>query len=98
MKEVIVKEKGVEIHKKFKVKLSLTAEDWQLYTMPGSKAAARSMNSRIGKALSAADIDGAYKVLSSFSKYGAYDSEPCWVLEKIIMMMGLNKNDSYFFG
>lgn len=97
MKEVIVTKKGVEIRKKFKVKLSLSAEDWDLYTMPGSKAAARSINSRVGKALSEADIAGAYKVLSSFSKYGAYDSEPCWVLRKIICMMGIENDVEHYF-
>lgn len=97
MREVIVTKNGVEIRKRFKVKLSLSADDWNLYTMPGSKSAARSINSRVGKALSAADIDGAYKVLSSFKKYGAYDTEPCWVLTQIIRMMGIDEDIDNFF-
>lgn len=77
---------GIDI--KCKVKLSLTADQWQLYDKPGAKAAARSMNAKIAKALNARDINGAYAVLSEYSKFGAYDTEPMMVLDMIMDKMG----------
>jgi hypothetical protein len=71
-----------------KVKLSLTARDWQLYDMPGAKAAARSINSRVAKALNAGDGDAAFAVLDEYSKFGAGDTEPRMVLNHIMDKMG----------
>ena len=76
---------GLEI--KVQVKLSLSAHDWQLYDIPGAKAAARSMNSRIAKALNAGKPDEAFAVLRDYTKYGASDSEPQYVLNYIMDKM-----------
>ncbi len=73
---------------KCKVKLSLTARQWQLYTMPGAAAAARSMNAKVAKALNAGDCDAAFAILDEYSKFGAGDTEPRMVLNHIMDKMG----------
>lgn len=78
--------RNVEI--KCRVKLSLTARDWQLYDIPGAKAAARSMNSKVAKALNAGDTDGAIEILTQYQKFGARDTEPEEVLCAIMEKMG----------
>jgi hypothetical protein len=80
-----------KIQIKCKVKLSLTAYDWQLYDIPGAKAAARSMNAKVAKALNAGDLNGAVQVLYTHSEFGAADSEPLWVLNCIAKKMGFDK-------
>lgn len=72
---------------KVHIKLSLTASEWQLYDMPGAKAAARSMNSRIAKALNAGDDKAAFQVLKDYAEFGACDSEPQYVLNYIMDKM-----------
>lgn len=81
--------KGVDI--KCKVKLSLTADDWQLYSKPGSKMAARSMNKHVAACLNGGDLNGAVQVLYTYSEFGAADSEPLWVLNCIAKKMGFDK-------
>jgi hypothetical protein len=76
---------GIEL--KTQVKLSLTAIQWQLYDTPGAKAAARSMNSRIAKALNVGDDKAAFKVLKDYAEFGACDSEPQYVLNYIMDKM-----------
>lgn len=71
----------------YKVKLTLTEDDWQLYNMPGSKKAAREINSKVAKALNNNDIQGAYEVLQEYSMYGAADTEPTVVLNAIMDKM-----------
>lgn len=81
----------VEIVSNAKVKLSLTADQWQLYAdMPGAKAAARDINLTVAKALNNGDIEGAYKALEDFRQFGATDTEPRNVLQYIIEKMGLD--------
>jgi hypothetical protein len=77
---------GVQI--KCKVKLSLTADDWQLYDKPGVKAVARSMNAKIAKALNAGDFHAAFAVLREYRDFGASDTEPEVVLNQIMDKMG----------
>ena len=87
---------SIEIVSNAKVKLSLTANQWQLYAdMPGAKAAARKINSEVAKALNKKDIEGAYKALENFQKFGATDTEPRCVLQSIMRKMGLE--DDYGF-
>ena len=74
----------MSIEIKCKVKLSLTAEQWRLYDIPGARAAARSINAGVAKALNSGDQDKAVDVLESFSKFGATDSEPMGVLNYIM--------------
>lgn len=73
---------------KCKVKLSLTAREWQLYSMPGAAAAARSMNAKVAKALNANDGNAAFAVLDEYQKFGASDTEPRMVLNHIMDKMG----------
>lgn len=79
----------IEIVSNAKVKLSLTANQWQLYDIAGVKAATRKINSGVAKALNKKDIEGAYKVLENFREFGATDTEPRWVLQSIMEKMGL---------
>jgi hypothetical protein len=84
----------IEIVSNAKVKLSLTADQWQLYAdMPGAKAAARKINSEVAKALNKGDIKAAYESLRKFRQFGATDTEPCCVLLSIMEKMGLE--DTY---
>lgn len=76
---------GVQIQ--YKVKLTLTEDDWQLYNMPGSKKAAREMNSKIAKALNACNAPAAYQVMKEYRAYGACDTEPLIVLDAIMDKM-----------
>jgi hypothetical protein len=77
-----------KIQIKCKVKLSLTADDWALYDMPGAKAAARSMNAKVAKALNAGKFHDAYAVLREYKNFGACDTEPEVVLNQIMDKMG----------
>lgn len=72
-----------------KIKLSLTARDWQLYDLPGKAAAARSLNKSVAAALNTGDVNAAYKALSTQSKFGAADSEGYGVVERLARKMGL---------
>lgn len=71
----------------YKVKLTLTEDDWQLYNMPGSKKAAREMNTKIAKALNAGNTQAAFDVLREYRDYGASDTEPEMVLSAIMDKM-----------
>jgi hypothetical protein len=73
-----------------KVTLTLTAEDWQLYTdMPNINIATSLLNRDIELILNNMDdITQARRecleVLREYSMYGAFDTEPCGVLQNII--------------
>lgn len=74
-----------------KVSLSLTAEEWQLYTdKPRVKTVARSINNEIASCINTHPSRSearffARKVLNEYSEFGANDSEPWGVLEDILM-------------
>jgi hypothetical protein len=79
---------GLTITKRFAV--NLTADQWQLYTesMDCTDAALQLnagmtgiLNSGLG--ISQA-MNDAYALLGDFSKFGASDSEPIWVAERLI--------------
>jgi hypothetical protein len=72
----------------YKVKLTLTANEWYLYDISGAKQAAREINTKVAKALNNNDIQGAYEVLQEYRKYGATDTEPTAVLNEIMDKMG----------
>ena len=79
---------GVSIESK--IKLNLTAKQWQLYSdMEGVEDAAQAMNTLIAEELNAGRVNGACEVLQKFRRFGAADSEPYWVLENIVRKMGL---------
>lgn len=81
MKNVIIKRT---------IKLQLTAEQWQLYTSSmDCRMAARTINSKVARIINAAsDKDQAYRnaceVLNLYSDFGASDSEPRYVLRKVL--------------
>ena len=75
------------------VKLTLTADDWQLYEKPGVDDVAKKLNKEIGevinnglqKGLKRTVITNQYaKVLRQFSEFGASDSEGFGVVERIL--------------
>ena len=81
---------GISIESK--IKLNLTARQWQLYSdMDGVEDAATAMNVLIAESLNAGRVNEAYEVLQKFRRFGAADSEPYWVLEDIVQKMGLGE-------
>lgn len=72
-----------------KVECSLTAEQWQLYTYSMKCGnAARALNAAVKRAARTEGTKPGFyreveKVMCKYSKYGAYDSEPTWVLDEI---------------
>ncbi len=78
--------KGLTISKQ--ATLSLTADDWQLYTsMPGVNDVAMNMNLEVASLLNSsatyAEFWSKENVLKKYDNFGARDSEPMWVLEQI---------------
>ena len=79
---------GVSIESK--IKLNLTAKQWQLYSdMEGVEDAAQAMNTLIAEELNAGRVNGACEVLQKFRRFGAADGEPYWVLESIMRAMAI---------
>lgn len=83
----------VEVLKRsLKVKLNLTADDWQLYSIPGREAAARGINRRLEKELRDCTGDWyerCYAALEPATKFGACDTEGGYVLNRIVEEIGL---------
>lgn len=79
-----------KINTKSTISISLTAEDWQLYTpMIGVDAAAVNLNTALENAVnSGAGIDDTTlvmsKVMEALSSYGANNLKPRWVLAKLL--------------
>lgn len=73
-----------------KVKLNLTADDWQLYNIAGRNVAARGLNSAVSKKLAAGDLTGWYSVLSKYRKWGASDTEGYMTVHKILDHCGVD--------
>lgn len=72
---------------KVKAKINLTADDWQLYNLPGRDAAARRINRAIERKLAKGEINSLYEALAPCSKWGATDTEGfmaiAWILERM---------------
>jgi len=71
------------------VKVNMTAEDWELYTMPGAKGAAQKLNRTFANCIRTGMLRNAtssamYKVMSELANFGAADSEPHYHLEKLL--------------
>ena len=89
------------INSKGKVKravvLALEAHDWELYTnMDGVKGVAKLLNEGVAAAINEAPDRSsarlaAEEVLKEHRKYGAYDTEPCAVLDRILSMVFTNQ-------
>jgi len=68
------------------VDCSLTAEQWDLYTTTKNCGdAAFEINREVCKCARECPnkqsfLTAMFRVLAKYSDYGAYDSEPCWVL------------------
>lgn len=76
---------------KVKLKLNLTADDWQLYNnVSGRNLAARRLNRAIEKKLAAGDLGSLYEPLSLYRKWGAADTEGCIVVARILDQIGIN--------
>ena len=74
--------KRIEITKK--VRLTLTADDWELYHIVGRNAAARALNMKIAAALNSNDRVAASRALTAHSEHGADDTEGHCMLREII--------------
>jgi hypothetical protein len=82
--------KNIKIATTTSVEINLTAAQWDLYdsTMECGNAA-RALNKRleasINKGLERNEVrKEVEKVMLKYSEYGAYDTEPCAVLEHIL--------------
>lgn len=76
---------------KVKAKISLTADDWQLYSnVPGRNLTAKRLNRAVERKLAKGEIDTVHEALYPFSKWGAADSEGFWALSKILRDLGFD--------
>ena len=78
---------GIEIKKS--VTLSFTADQYQLFFKDGRDEAAMEINLALETAINAGldrreCYSAATKVCSKYSKLGAYDSEPLWLIENTL--------------
>lgn len=74
------------------VSLCLTAEDWQLYDLPGAGLAAKGLNIAVENAVnSGMGINEAAreveKTMEALGEYGASDTEPRYVLDDLINLI-----------
>ena len=75
---------------KIKVKLNLTADEWQLYSIPGRDRAAKGLNRAVERKLAKGEISTLGEVLYPYSKWGAADSEGFHTLERILQQLGFD--------
>lgn len=82
---------------KVKVRLSLTADDWQLYSnVSGRNLAARRLNRAVEKKLAKGEINSITDVLNDYSKWGASDSEGYSTIYQIMRKLGFLSDQQYF--
>lgn len=75
---------------KIKVKLGLTADDWQLYSIPGRDRAAKGLNRAVERKLAKGEIHTLPEVLHPYEKWGATDSEGYDTLFRILDKLGFD--------
>lgn len=80
------------VSRSLKVKINLTAADWQLYDIPGADKAAEGINRRLEQVL--LDCTGdwysrAMACLKPAEKWGATDTEGYAVLDLVLERFGL---------
>jgi hypothetical protein len=80
---------------KIKIKLSLTADDWQLYNIPGRNLAARRINRAIEKKFAKGEIGSCYSVLDQYSEWGASDTEGLDTLYRIKDAVGFDSDKCF---
>jgi hypothetical protein len=79
---------GVQIIKT--VDLTLTADQWELYDIPGRDGAAFQLNRALEEIINDPEIPQdkkiarCYKILGGFAEYGAADSEGYYVVGSIL--------------
>lgn len=78
---------NLEIVRSFKVKVTFTLEDWELYE--GAEYATREINNQLEQSINNhSDRDEVERemesVMNQFAQYGATDSEPHWHLQKVL--------------
>lgn len=77
---------------KIKIKLGLTADDWQLYSdMAGRDRAAKGLNRAVERKLAKGEINSLAEVLYPYSKWGAADSEGYDTLYRILEQLGFDR-------
>ena len=81
---------GLTITNKPTIALSLTSNDWELYShRPGSAEAARELNRALEEAVNggldrAQVLTAVWPVFQEHTMMGATDSEPMWHLDRIL--------------
>ena len=76
---------------KIKIKLGLTADDWQLYNLPGRDRAAKGLNRAVERKLARGEINSLTEVLYPYSKWGAADTEGYDTLYRILEQIGFDR-------
>ena len=83
IREKIILKKSIEA-------LTLSADDWELYTnKPGAEKVAQQLNtafmSAVNNGLSAGEVeDSIHQVMNALKQFGAYDTEPRYVLRVLL--------------
>lgn len=69
----------------------LTADDWELYRLPGRDEAAAHLSKALREAMLMDDCQDAtrhiYRVMKQYQELGATDTEGCYVMDKYISHM-----------
>lgn len=66
---------------------TFSADDWELFMLPGSDEVASELNASLKEAVNSGmskrdAYDAVYVVMKKHSSFGAADSEPLWLLER----------------
>jgi hypothetical protein len=91
---------GLTITNKPTISLSLTANDWELYSpLPGAAQAARELNRALEEAVNSGldrvqTFTAVWPVFQEHTMIGATDSEPMWHLDRVLdAVFGKREND-----
>jgi hypothetical protein len=82
---------NVKLHKMYIVaSINLSAPEWELYDKEGADLAAHKMNRELEQCLVEGDFQNIYnRVLSPHREFGATDTEPDYILQRILKSLGL---------
>lgn len=75
---------------KIKAKINLTADDWQLYSIPGRDTAARRINRAMERKLAKGELRSLTDILLPYAKWGACDSEGYHAIYEVLRRLGLD--------
>lgn len=89
---------NVKLYKMYIVaSINLSAEEWQLYDKEGADLAAHKMNRELEQCLVEGDFHNTYsRVLRPYAEFGATDTEPRYVMGKVLAFFGLDMEKSQF--